>query len=135
MGSEYQRTTPSVLKEINEQLKSGSSVSSTYTNLVRECNQSNVQGILNPRNREQVRNAQKQIIARQQISRDDIYSLYALALELDDFIWQLDIFHNLDSIIGLKGIIDLFNDLLTLQSEEFQIIFAYDLYINFRYAT
>ena len=50
MGSEYQRTAPSVLKEINEQLKSGSSVSSTYTNLVRECNQSNVQRVLNPRN-------------------------------------------------------------------------------------
>ena len=80
MGSEYQRTAPSVLKEINKQLKSCSSVSSTYTNFVRECNQSNVQGVLNPRNRKQVRNAQKQIIARQQISRDDIYNLYALAL-------------------------------------------------------
>ena len=92
MGTEYQRTAPSVLKEINKQLKSDSSVTSIYTNLVRECNQSDVQGVLNPRNREQVRNAQKQIIARQQISRDDIYNLYALALELDDFIWQIDIF-------------------------------------------
>ena len=113
-GSENRRTAPSVLKEINEQLKSGSSVTSTYTNLVRECNQSNVQGVLNPRNRKQVRNAQKQIKARQQRSRDDIYNLFALALELDDFIWQTDIFPNLDSIIGLKGIMDIFNDLLTL---------------------
>ena len=62
----------------------------------------------------------------QQISRDDIYNLYALALELDNFVWQNDIFPNLDSIIGLTDIINLFNDLLTLQSEDFQLILAYD---------
>ena len=62
----------------------------------------------------------------QQISRDDIYNLYALALELDNFVWQIDIFPNLDSIIGLTDIINLFNDLLTLQSEDFQLILAYD---------
>ena len=62
----------------------------------------------------------------QQISRDDIYNLYALALELDNFVWPIDIFPNLDSIIGLTDIINLFNDLLTLQSEDFQLILAYD---------
>ena len=82
---------------------------------------------MNPRNREQIKNAQKQIKAKQCISRDDIYNLYVLALELDDFIWQIDIFPNLDCIVGLKDIMILFNDLLTLQSEEFQIILAYDM--------
>ena len=126
MDSEYWRTAPSVMNEINNKLTSGSSVSSTYTSLVKECNEPKSQGVLNPRNREQVRNAQKQILAKQQISRDDIYNLYALALEIDDFIWQIDIFPNLDSVIGLKNIMDLFNDLLTLQSNEFQIVLAYD---------
>ena len=65
MDSEYRRTAPSVMNEINNKLTSGSSVSSTYTSLVKECNKPKSQGVLNPRNREQVRNAQKQILAKQ----------------------------------------------------------------------
>ena len=68
--------------------------------MIQKCNTSNVQGVLNPRNREQVRNEQKQILRNQQIGTDDI--------------------------IGLTDIINLFNDLLTLQSEDFQLILAYD---------
>ena len=52
--------------------------------------------------------------------------MYALAIELDNFIWQIDIYSNLDSIIGLEDILNLVNDLLTLQSDEFQVILAYD---------
>ena len=74
-GSEYCRTAPSVLKQINDKLTSGSSVSNTYTKLVRECNEPKIQGVMNPRNREQVKNAQKQIKAKQCTSRDDIYNL------------------------------------------------------------
>ena len=81
---------------------------------------------MNPRNQQQVKNVQKQIRAKQRISRDDIYNLYALAIELDSFIWQIDIYPNLDSIIGLEDILNLVNDLLTLQSDEFQVILAYD---------
>ena len=55
-----------------------------------------------------------------------MYNLYALALELDDFIWQIDIFPNHDCIFGLKEMMDTVNDLLTLQTNEFQIILAYD---------
>ena len=65
VGGEYQRTAPSVMEQINEQLEFGNSVSSTYTSLIRECRKANVQGVINPRNREQVRNVQKHIIARQ----------------------------------------------------------------------
>ena len=43
---------------------------------------------------------QKRIRSKEHISRDDIYNLYSLALELDNFIWQIDIFPNLDSIVG-----------------------------------
>ena len=45
---------------------------------------------------------------------------------LDDFIWQIDIFPNLDCIFGLKEIMDTVNDLLILQRNEFQIVLAYD---------
>ena len=49
-----------------------------------------------------------------------------MALEFDSFIWQIDIFPNFDVVIGLKDIFDMFNDLLTVQSSEFQIVLAYD---------
>ena len=48
---------PSVMEKINDKLTSGKSVSSTYTNLVRECSDTRTQGGLNPRNRQQVKNA------------------------------------------------------------------------------
>ena len=85
-AGEYHRTKQSVIKKINDNLSTGCSVSCTYTKLVRECSESDVQGVLNPRNREQVKNLQKQINAKKCISRDDMYNWYALALELDDFI-------------------------------------------------
>ena len=94
---DYCRTAPSVMKENNKKLESGTSVSNTYTSLVQKCNTSNVQGVLNPKNREQVRYVQKQILRNQQIIRDDIYNLHALALELDNFTWQIDIYPNLNS--------------------------------------
>ena len=46
-------------------------------------------------------------------------TLYALALELDNFIWQIDIYPHLDYIIGLNDMMSLVNDLLNLQSDEF----------------
>ena len=58
-NSEYIRTAPSIIKEIGKKLESGTSVSNTYTSMVQKCNKSSVQGVLNPRNREQVRNIQK----------------------------------------------------------------------------
>ena len=117
-GNEHQRTAPSVLKEINNKLSSGESVSSTYASLVRECTEPNIHGVMNPRNHEQVRNVQKQILAKEHISRDDLYNLYALALELDNFIWQIDIYPNIDCIIGLNDIMSLVNNLLNLQSDD-----------------
>ena len=104
-----------MLIEINNKLSSGESVSSTNTSLVRECTEPNMHGVMNPRNCEQVRNVQKQFLVKEHISRDDLYNLYVLALELDNFIWQIDIYPNLDCIIGLNEIMSVVNDLLTLQ--------------------
>ena len=81
--AEYCRTAPSVLNEIEN---TGNSVSGTYTKLVQQCSNPKQQGVLNPQNREEVQNVQKHINAKQHISHDDIYNLYVLALELDDFI-------------------------------------------------
>ena len=124
---EFQRTAPSVMKEISENLISFNSVSSTYSKLISKHNEPKTRGVMNPINRQQVKNVQKkQLRAKQRISRDDLYNLYALAIELDNFIWQIDIYPNLNSIIGLEDILNLVNDLLTLQSDEFQVILAYD---------
>ena len=40
-----------------------------------------------------------------------MYTPYALALELDNFIWQIDIYPNIGSVIGLKDIVAVVNDL------------------------
>ena len=63
-NSEYCRTAPPGMKEIS---KSWNQVLQfqTLTSLVQKHNTSNVQGVLNPRNREQVRNVQKQILRNQ----------------------------------------------------------------------
>ena len=89
----------------------------TCTKLARECKKPALQKVSNPRNCTQVKNIKKQISAQKQISRDGIYNLYAPAL---------NIFPNLVSILSLKEILDMVNDLLTLQSDEFQIILTYD---------
>ena len=46
--------------------------------------------------------------------------------------WQIDLYPNLDAIIGLKDILDLFNEHLTVQSSEFQVTLAYDTTFQFR---
>ena len=63
--SEYCRTAPLVTIEISNKLESGTSISNTYTGLVQKCKPSNVQDVLKPRSREQVRNVQKQILKNQ----------------------------------------------------------------------
>ena len=81
---------------------------------------------MNQRNNRQIKNLQNCVRAKKHISRDDIYNLYVTATEFDHFSWQIDLHPNLDAIIGLKDILDLFNDLLTVRSSEFQLTLAYD---------
>ena len=67
------------------------------------------------------KNVQKQIDVKKCIRCDDIYNFYVLALELDTFIYQMDIFPNFDSIVGLKDIMAVFNDFLNAKCNEFQV--------------
>ena len=49
-----------------------------------------------------------------------------MATEINNFLWQIDLYPILDEIIGLKDVSDMLNDLLKVQSNEFQITLAYD---------
>ena len=49
-----------------------------------------------------------------------------MAIEFDDFFLQVDLYPNIDAVIGLKDILDLYNDLLTVQYDELWIILSYD---------
>ena len=61
-----------------------------------------------------------------EISRVDIYNLYAMATTFEHFFWQIDLYPNLDAVIGLKDILHLFHDLLIVHSSEFQLTLASD---------
>ena len=81
---------------------------------------------MNPRNKRQIKNLQNCVRAKKCISGEDIYNLHAMATEFNHFFWQIDLYPNLDAIIVLKDILDMFNNLLTVQSNEFLITLAYD---------
>ena len=115
-----------MLHNIAEELAVNNSVVGTYQKLVKKCTNSKEQGVMNPRNKIQIKNLKNYIRAKKCISRDDIYNLYAMATKFDNFFWQIDLSPNLDAIIGLKDILDLFSDLLTVQSNELQLILAHD---------
>ena len=102
------------------------SVIGTYQKFVKKCTHSNVQGVMNPRNIRQTLNLQNHIGAKKCISRGDTYNIYAMTTQFDNFFWQIDLYPKLDAMISLKDILDMFTDLLTVQSNEFQITLAYD---------
>ena len=118
--------TPSVLQKMAAELNANNSVTGTYRKLVKECTDSKLQGVTNPRNRKQIIILQNKIKTKQQIRRDDIYNLCALAVEFDDFFWEIDLYPNLDAIIGLKDVLNHFDDLVTVLYDELCIILSYD---------
>ena len=85
-----------------------------------------MQGVLTPRNIKQIKNFQVQKRASQRISKDDVGNLLELAYQLNDFVWDIDVYPELDVVIGLKEMMDIFNELLTTQSDKFQISLGYD---------
>ena len=121
----FVRTAPSVLGNIRENLKS-SGVSNTYKKMVVQNNMPQAQGILNPRNMRQVWNLKQELNSEKRISRDDLYNLLLLAYHLEDFVLQIDLFPDVDCILGSPEIFKLFNEMLTLQSNDFQLVLYYD---------
>ena len=99
---------------------------STYQNM-QNCNiLPSHHGILNPRNREQVRNCQKSERHKMKLSHDSLYNLLLLAYELGDFVHHISIYPDLICAVGLKLVIKEFSKLLECDTGEHQMYCSYD---------
>lgn len=88
-------TMPSVLSKIKEQ-SSYNKPQEVYRSMVLENKVSGkYQGVLNPRNAEQIRNVQRQMNKTKKLTHDEIYNTLQLAFHLDDYVHQLTIYPDL----------------------------------------
>ena len=83
-------------------------------------------GILNPRDKTQVRNCHKSEREKLKLSHDSLYNLLLLAYELGDFIHHITLFPDLICVAGLKSIIKEFNKLLECDTDDIQMYCSYD---------
>jgi hypothetical protein len=60
------------------------------------------------------------------LSKDDIYNLIELAYHLNGTVISVDLFPNMCCVVGLPEILQDFNDLLELSSQEDQVVCHYD---------
>ena len=79
---EHRRTASSVLNNIRNDINNNNSVSSTYRKLVSDCMDSSKEGVMNPRNKWQIKNLQNKINTSKHISRDDMYTCMPWHLNL-----------------------------------------------------
>ena len=131
----YRRTCKSVLTGIRNQTSAsgmgvGGNVAKTYA---KEQAGDHVaaahQGILNPRNSEQVRNIVKSEKRKFKVSHDEMFSTVQVAHQLNDYVHECNYYPDLKIVAGSKEILDELNDLLTLESDE-PVVLSYDTTFN-----
>lgn len=88
-----------------------------------------MQGVANPRNSKQVKNALQKRRGDQLLSRDDLYNFFQLSSHLDGFVKQLTLYPDLVAVVSLPEIITQFNQLLDVKSDE-QLYLSYDTTFN-----
>jgi hypothetical protein len=121
---EFRRTCPSVLNEIKQKVSSKSSTK-VYQELVTNTTESAYQGVLNPRNVGQVKNIKKAMNTEKRLSKDDLYNTVQLAYHLKDFVHQITVYPDLVCIVGVKCILDEFDKVLQVKSNE-PVLCSYD---------
>ena len=112
----FVRTCPSVLKEMEENLKQRGSAN-VYRDMQSKNKEGFQQGICNPRNLRQVQNVKRTVDESKRLSKDGIYNIIELAYHIPDFVLQIDIFPDLVAVLGVKNIFTEFKKLLRLKSD------------------
>ncbi|CAG2237138.1 unnamed protein product [Mytilus edulis] len=126
---EYTRTAPSVLRKIEQDIRSGEKTAmDVYRESISNGSVSGEhQGVLNARNVKQVENLVRKVNEEERLSKDDIYNLLLLAYHMDGFIHEVTVFPDLSSIIALPEMISIVNQLLDVNTEDdVPFVFFYD---------
>ena len=127
-ASEYQRTCPSVIKELKE--NNIQQPSAQYKKLLSKTFAPEQAGIVTPRNLEQVHMGRYREKQKKKLTHDAIYNMIYLSYELGDFVHEITVFPDLLCVIGLKDIIDEFKKLMLLKSDELLVYCSYDTTFN-----
>lgn len=94
--TEYKRTMPSVIDKIKNVDGGAKKVyRKMICSKVVDCN---MQGVANPRNGKQVKNALHKKRTDQLLSRDDLYNLFQLSSHLDGFVRNVTLYPDLVAI-------------------------------------
>ncbi len=123
--AEFTQSAPSLFEGIVKETQKGKKPNAVYATLMQESNLGTMQGVLTPRNNKQIQNKQYYEKTKKRFGKDDVGNLLELAKQLDNFVWSIDFHPDLDVVIGLKEMFDLFNELLETQTH-FQITLGYD---------
>ncbi|XP_046571248.1 uncharacterized protein LOC124279472 [Haliotis rubra] len=126
-NQEHRRTAASVLANARE---SNKGPSATYRDLVSDPSVSGtLQGILNPRNKKQVRNQGELRRNQQKLNQDTIYSVQELAYHLEPFVLGITTYPDLRIVLALDNIM---NDLKVMadKTPATRIILGYDTTFN-----
>lgn len=83
------------------------------------------QGVLNPRNAEQIRNVQRQGNKTKKLSHNEIYNTLKLAFHLDDYVHQLTVYPDLQCFVANKELLMELNKNLQAESNEVPLL-SYD---------
>ena len=87
------------------------------------------QGILNARDKRQVKNCTTAQRKQYRISHHEIFGALQLALHLKDFVKSISIFPDIRVVLGSKDILSELNTLLCLKSDE-PVLLSYDTTFN-----
>lgn len=121
----FASTMPSVLSKIKEQ-SAYKKPQEVYRSMVLENKvHGKYQGVLNPRNAEQVRNVQRQVNKTKKLTHDEIYNTLQLAFHLDDYVHQLTIYPDLQCFVANKELLMELNKNLQVKSNEVPLL-SYD---------
>lgn len=127
---EHKRTCPSVLREIEEQVRTRDAIHVYREKTSNPTGETGLrEGIMNCRNKKQVRNLRSKQLEKQRLSRDDVYNILQLAYHVEGLVWDIQIFPDLVSVIGSQDLLMEVNKLLELPSST-PLIFGYDTTFN-----
>ena len=125
----HKMTCPSVLTEVKTKVLQNSA-GQVYSENINNGNTDTVhQGILNVRDKRQVKNCTTAQRKKYRVSHDEIFGALQLALHVKDFVKAISIFPDIRVVLGSKDIWSELNSVLTLKSDE-PVLLCYDTTFN-----
>jgi len=124
----FVRTCPSTIEKIKIGCKT-STAKQVYRKSVVTDHSLSYQSVFEPKNYQQVENFRNKFLNQQRISRDSLYNVHAMAIDLPEFVHKIETHPDLLCICCHKEIMEEFDRVLTLQSASPQLL-SYDTTFN-----